>query len=109
IRDTLLLVSDGLDFRMGGPSVQMFRFKDDHAPIYDYAAFDPDAPGASRRSVYRFTVRSVPDPFMDCLDAADPNCLVPRRNATLTALQALSMLNNAFILRQSEQFARRVS
>ena len=53
-------------------------------------------------------VRSVPDPFMECLDAADPSQLVARRYSTLTALQALSMLNNPFVLKQCEHLAERV-
>ncbi len=45
---------------------------------------------------------------MDCLDAADPSLLTPRRNTTLTALQALATLNNPFMLRQAEHFAGRL-
>jgi hypothetical protein len=108
IRDALLRVSGNLNLQMGGPSVQMFHFKDDHSPVYDYSRYDIDHPQSRRRSVYRFIVRSVPDPLMDCLDAADPNLLVPKRNATLTALQALSMLNNSFVVRQAEHFASHV-
>jgi hypothetical protein len=108
IRDAVLQVTGKLDTRMGGPSDQLFFFKDDHSPIYDYERFDVDSPGAFRRSVYRFTVRSVPDPFMECLDCADPSLLTPRRNTTLTALQALSLLNNQFMVRQAEHFADRL-
>jgi mono/diheme cytochrome c family protein len=108
IRDAALAVSGKLDTTMGGPSLQQFFFKDDHSPIYDYERFDVDAPAANRRSVYRFIVRSVPDPFMECLDAADPSLLTPKRNATLTALQALSLLNNQFMVRQAEHFAQRL-
>ncbi len=109
IRDAALYVAGRLDLAMGGPSVQQFFFKDDHSPIYDYTRFDVDSPAGYRRSVYRFIVRSVPDPFMDCLDCADPSLLVPKRNTTLTALQALAMLNNRAIVRASEHFADRVS
>src|SRR6185295_2948806 len=104
-RDALLFLSGRLDLTMGGPSVQQFWFKDDHSPVYDYARFDVDSPSGCRRSVYRFIVRSVPDPFMECLDAADPSLLTPRRSVTLTALQALSTLNDAFVVRQCEHFA----
>jgi hypothetical protein len=76
--------------------------------VYDYERFDVDSPAGFRRSVYRFIVRSVPDPFMDCLDCADPSLLTPRRNTTLTALQALSLLNNRFMIRQAEHFAARL-
>jgi uncharacterized protein DUF1553 len=61
-----------------------------------------------RRSIYRHIVRSVTDPFLDCLDSADPSQLVARRNTTLTALQALATLNNPFVLRQCEHFAERL-
>jgi hypothetical protein len=107
-RDAILAVAGTLDRTTGGPSVRQFYFKDDHSPVYDYARFDPDAPGANRRSVYRFIVRSVPDPFMDSLDCPDASLLTPRRNATLTALQALSLLNNPFVLRRCEHLSARL-
>ncbi len=108
IRDAALFVAGKLDLTMGGPSVDHFFFKDDHSPVYDYTQFDVDSPASYRRSVYRFIVRSVPDPFMDCLDCADPSLLVPRRNTTLTALQALSMLNNRLMVKGAEHFSARI-
>ena len=107
-RDAVLAISGQLDLQMGGPSVQQFAFKDDHSPIYDYAKFDADTPGANRRGIYRFIVRSVPDPFMDALDCPEANTLTPVRNTTMTALQALATLNDAFVLRQCEHFAARL-
>lgn len=109
IRDSVLSAAGQLDLRMGGPSIQQFYFKDDHSPVYDYTGYEVNEPGARRRAVYRHIVRSVPDPFMDCLDAADPSLLTPRRNTTLTALQALATLNNPFVLRQAEHFAERLT
>ncbi|MBM3793195.1 MAG: DUF1553 domain-containing protein [Acidobacteria bacterium] len=108
VRDTVLQTAGKLDVTMGGPAVRMFFFKDDHSPVYDYARFDPSSPGANRRSIYRFTVRSVVDPFMDRLDCPDPSVLTPKRNTTLTAIQALALMNNPFIVRMSEAFAQRV-
>jgi hypothetical protein len=108
IRDAMLFVSGQLDLTMGGPSDRQFYFKDDHSPVYDYTRFDVDSKEGRRRSIYRHIVRSVTDPFMDCLDAADPSQLVARRNTTLTALQALATLNNPFVLKQCEHFAARL-
>ncbi len=108
VRDTVLYVSGDLDDRRGGPSDQQFFFKDDHSPVYDYDRFDVASPLSRRRSVYRFIVRSVPDPFMECLDAADPSLLTPKRNTTLTALQALALLNDKLIIHQAGRFAARV-
>jgi len=105
VRDSILSVAGKLDLTAGGPSVELFLFKDDHSPVYDYARFDPDAPGAYRRSIYRFLVRSVPDPLMERLDCPDPSVLTPKRSTTITAIQALAMLNNPFVLRMAEHFA----
>jgi hypothetical protein len=75
----------------------------------DYAGFDVDSAASCRRSVYRFIFRTLPDPFMDALDCADSSQLSATRNASVTSLQALAMLNNHFIVRQSEHFAERIS
>jgi Protein of unknown function (DUF1553)/Protein of unknown function (DUF1549)/Planctomycete cytochrome C/F5/8 type C domain len=109
IRDEVLAVSGKLDLTMGGPGFELFRFKDDHSPVYDHTAVDRiNDPANWRRTVYRFTVRSVPNPFLDCLDCADPNVNTPVRNTTLTALQALALLNDPFMLKQAECFAERL-
>ena len=108
-RDTVLSVSGKLDVTMGGPGFDLFRFKDDHSPVYDHTALEKLLdPATYRRTVYRFVVRSVPNPFLDCLDCADPNVNTPVRNTTLTALQALALLNDPFMVRQAECFAERL-
>jgi mono/diheme cytochrome c family protein len=109
LRDSVLAISGTLDPRMGGPGFEPFRFKDDHSPIYDHN--DPskvDNPSVRRRTIYRFAVRSVPHPFLECLDCADPNINTPVRGTTITALQALAMLNDLFVIRQAQYFARRL-
>ena len=109
VRDSVLAVSGRLNLKMGGPGFELFRFKDDHSPVYDHSALEKiHDPATYRRTVYRFTVRSVPNPFLDCLDCADPNINTPLRNTTLTALQALALLNDPFMVRQSEFFAERL-
>jgi hypothetical protein len=111
VRDAVLYVSGRLDLQMGGPSVKQFiESPGVHVtPTVDYAGFDVDAPAARRRSVYRFLFRTLPDPFMESLDCADANQLTPARNTSVTVLQALSMLNNRFIVRASEHFAERAA
>jgi hypothetical protein len=109
VRDAVLAVSGTLDSRMGGPGFELFQFKDDHSPTYDHAALDKiNDPRSWRRTIYRFTVRSVPNPFLDCLDAADPNTSTPVRNVTITALQALTLLNDPFMIEQANRLAARL-
>ncbi|MEP6662992.1 MAG: DUF1549 and DUF1553 domain-containing protein, partial [Verrucomicrobiota bacterium] len=112
LRDGILQITGKLDLAMGGPPVMQFAMNDyspDRTPILDYAKFDVDSPASFRRSIYRYLYRSLPDPFMDTLDCADASRLTPTRNVSMTALQALAMLNNHFILRQSEHLAERVA
>ncbi len=108
VHDTLLAVGGKLDLKMGGPADRQFWFKDDHSPVYDYARFDPDSPEGQRRAIYRFIVRSVPDPFMERLDCPDPSMLAPKRGTTITAIQALALLNNPFVIRMAEHLAERI-
>jgi len=108
VRDATLHISGKLDLTMGGPAAEQFWFKDDHSPVYDYTRFDVDNPAGRRRSVYRFIVRSVPDPFMDRLDCPDSSLITAKRNTTITAIQALALLNNPFMVRQAEHLAARV-
>jgi hypothetical protein len=107
VRDATLMASGKLDLTAGGPSVEQFFFKDDHSPIYDYTRFDIDSPGSRRRSVYRFLVRSAPDPLMERLDCPDPSTMTAKRNTTITAIQALALLNNPLLVKQAEYLAAR--
>lgn len=109
LRDAVLAISGKLDLTMGGPGVDWFVYKDDHSPGYFYDRFDVTNAAAFRRSIYRFVVRSVPDPFMTCLDSADPSQNVPVRNSTITALQALAVMNNPFMVQQAAYTAERIA
>ncbi|MGZ0169004.1 MAG: DUF1553 domain-containing protein [Planctomycetales bacterium] len=108
VRDSVLAVSGKLDRKMYGPGFQLFVLEHpQHSPHYEYHKHDPDDPASHRRSIYRFIGRSQPDPFMTTLDCADSSQSVPRRDETVTALQALSLLNNKFMLRMAEHFSTR--
>jgi hypothetical protein len=111
VHDAVLRVTGKLDAKMGGPSIKQFAQSPGihRTPKVDYQAFDVDSPGSYRRSVYRFLFRTLPDPFMDTLDCPDASQFTPVRSSSVTALQALAMLNDRFMVRQSEHFAARVS
>ncbi|MBW3600945.1 MAG: DUF1549 and DUF1553 domain-containing protein, partial [Planctomycetes bacterium] len=109
IRDAVLLAAGRLDLAMGGPSFMDFIIEHpEHSPHYQYHLYDPRDPATDRRAVYRFLVRSQPQPFMNTLDCADPSMSAPKRDETLTSLQALAMLNNRFMLAMAEEFAARL-
>ena len=106
VRDAMLAISGDLDRAMGGPSAKEFTSsKGIHVtPNADYAAFA--AP--TRRAVYRFHFRTLPDPFFDALDCPDASQFSPVRSASVTALQALALYNGPLAVRQSERLAARL-
>ncbi len=109
IRDSILHASGMLDLEMGGAGYFLFQLeKTEHSPHYEYHKFDHTDPKSYRRSIYRFIVRSQPDPFMTTLDCADSSQSTPARNETQTPLQSLTMLNSDFSLEMSKRFARRI-
>jgi hypothetical protein len=109
IRDSILAVSGRMSHRMNGPGYYLFALEQTaHSPHYEYHKFDPEEVASQRRSVYRFIVRSQPDPYMTTLDCADSSQSTPLRDETLTSLQALSLLNNRLSLSMSRHFARRL-
>jgi hypothetical protein len=109
VRDAVLAVAGRLSQVMYGPAFQDFVVEHpEHSPHYQYDLRRPDDPRTFRRAIYRFLVRSKPQPFMTVLDCADPSMQVDRRNETLSALQALALYNNGFMLTMSRNLAARV-
>jgi hypothetical protein len=108
VRDAVLLISGRLDPTMGGPSDQQFAMKPGKhvTPDIDYAKFDWDRPQGHRRSVYRLVFRTLPDPFVACLDGADASKSTPVRTTSVTAPQALALMNDEFILVHSQVLAK---
>ena len=110
VRDSVLAVAGKLNPQFGGPAFQDFIVeKPEHSPHYEYQLHDPEDERIHRRSIYRFLVRSQPQPFMTTLDCADPSMSVDKRNETVTALQALTMLNNRLMLTMEKYMAARVA
>lgn len=108
VRDAILSVAGVLDLKMGGPSFRDFTFKDDHTPKYWYHLHDPADPDTHRRTIYRLIARSQTQPFLTTLDCADPSQMVAKRDETTTALQALAMMNNPFVIEMSQNVSKRV-
>ncbi|MEZ5399812.1 MAG: PSD1 and planctomycete cytochrome C domain-containing protein [Bryobacteraceae bacterium] len=107
LRDSLLAVSGSLSTEAGGPSVWLHKSK--ASGSYLYLAADENDPSRWRRAVYRFTVRGGQRLFMDSFDCPDPAVATPARSVSNTPVQALTLLNNAFVLRQAELLAERAT
>jgi hypothetical protein len=85
IRDQALLAAGRLDPTIGGPSV------------------DPDQ--TSRRSLYTFWKRTMPDVRLDLFDMAKREVCSARRPLTHTPLQALTLLNESGFVARARELA----
>ncbi|QDS95321.1 Planctomycete cytochrome C [Roseimaritima multifibrata] len=106
IRDSILTITGKLNTERGGPGFEDFQYQDAYAPIYTYVTADTSP--LWKRSIYRFVVRTTPNPFLSTLDCPDPANLTPTRLTTTTPLQSLSLYNNDFVLRQATYLAKRI-
>jgi hypothetical protein len=108
LRDTILAVSGQLNPQRGGPGFEDVSIIPNNGTTY-YKANDRDDPDLHRRTIYRFTPRGGRTALLDTFDCPDPSAAAPTRNVTTTPLQALSLLNNAFVLRMADRMAARVT
>jgi len=101
------LRSAELDPRVGGPGFRDYTVtsKGDNET---YTVFDAIGPQFNRRSLYRTCLRAGTSPLLDTLDCPDPSVATPRRSVTTTPLQALTLLNDAFMEHYSARFAARL-
>lgn len=107
IRDAILTVSGKLDRKLGGPPFEDVRIVSNNGTTY-YFPLDEIKPEFLRRTIYRFNPRGGRSALLDTFDCPDPAATAPRRAVTTTPLQALSLLNNSFVLQMAEAFADRV-
>jgi hypothetical protein len=106
IRDSILEASGRLNLKMGGPGV--FPPLPPGVETRGGWKKDEDPSDAERRSVYVFVRRNTRYPMFEVFDMPDTHESCPRRNATVTAPQALELLNNGLVLEWSRSLAERV-
>ncbi|MCY4634335.1 MAG: PSD1 and planctomycete cytochrome C domain-containing protein [Acidobacteria bacterium] len=128
LRDAIMTVSGGIDLTVGGPAIfphipSDILFQSDGkgfwcgspppgrritAPSTGIWCEEPDRPEVWRRSVYVFRRRSLGFPFFDTFDLPDQNQTAAARNVSTVSTQALTLMNNPFVLNQAELFAQRL-
>ena len=106
MRDAMLAVSGKLNPQVGGPSFRPFTVTVFNSSFYTLT--DPPEPDYNRRTLYRINVNSAKSPLLEAFDCPDPSTKTPRRAVTTTPLQALTLMNNSFVLRQAQAFGERV-
>jgi hypothetical protein len=93
VRDALLAVSGRLNAQRGGPGFYE-RLPEGMPAEYPFFDWDPSLAGQrQRRSIYMFQRRNLVHPFMESFDVADASQSCERRQRSVTASQALTLIN----------------
>ena len=107
VRDSLLAISGRLNPKMGGrgvfPPVPIEATKGT-----GYVA-SPDPADHRRRSVYIFARRNLRFPFLESFDLPDSNQSCPKRDRSVTAPQALALLNATDVVAAAKATADRLA
>jgi hypothetical protein len=104
IRDSLLFVSGRLDARRFGPSVQPFRDKD----YADRRLFAGPLDGQGRRSLYIKNNLMERPKFLEVFNFPGGKVPQGRRDRTNVPAQALTLLNDPFVLQQADVWGTRL-
>jgi hypothetical protein len=113
IRDSMLMVSGMLNPKMGGPGVFPPVPEGVLSELSATAAaggwgVEKDATQNNRRSVYIFVRRNLRYPMLQEFDSPNTFEVAHTRKNTVTAPQALDILNNNLILEWASGFAGRI-
>jgi mono/diheme cytochrome c family protein len=110
VRDNMLAVGGNINLEVGGEPIFPYVPKEILTSQYRGKWINtPDGPAAWRRGVYVYQRRSLPYPMFDTFDHPDMNVTAGARHVSTVPTQALTLLNNPFVLSEASLFASRVS
>ena len=106
LHDCMLAASGRLNLTPGGPGYSPFEPNANYVRVYTpktkFSAVD------FRRMIYMTKVRMHVDPTFGAFDCPDGGQVAPKRSRSTTPLQALNLLNSAFVLDQAKALAQRL-
>jgi len=109
LRDSILAVSGRLNPEAGGPPV-LFHVPPDVAQGFEFFKWFPSAEDQQRRrSIYLIQRRSVLLPMAETFDAPNLSTSCARRQSTIVAPQALTLLNGDLTRTEARHLAARVA
>jgi hypothetical protein len=105
IRDSLLAISGRLDKKLHGPSILPYLtpFMTGRGRPAQSGPLDGDG----RRTIYLSVRRNFLSPMLLSFDYPIPATTIGRRSVSNVPAQALTMLNNPFVLQQAQLWAKR--
>lgn len=104
IRDAMLAASGRLDNALFGPPVNPFRMAEDKAKRLYSGPLDGDG----RRSIYQKMTLMEPPKFLATFNQPIPKVTVGRRDSTNVPNQALTLLNDPFVVAMAEHWSQAV-
>jgi hypothetical protein len=106
IRDAMLMASGQLDLDRpeGSPAMELSNLG---VGVGGKGMQEVRKP-SNVRSVYLPILRGLVPAMLGAFDVADPDLIVGKRDVTTVPTQALFLMNNPFVLKQSEELAKRV-
>ena len=109
VRDSILAASGGLNLQMGGaPVFPVIPAEVVKSMFYGTWNQKDDGPAVWRRSIYIYRNRGLPFPMLDAFDQPNANIACGARNVTTVPTQALTLMNDEFVLKQAQLFANRL-
>ena len=104
IRDGILIASGKLNREMGGRSYRIHNVKKTYAQWKVVNNFGPET---WRRMIYQERMRRVDDQIFTAFDFPDCGQVRAKRPVSTTPLQALNLMNSAFVVDQAKHLADR--
>ena len=105
IRDSVLMASGNLNRQMFGKGFDFFDRRGGLSDYHDKETFDENG---WRRMVYAHKIRMQSVDVFGAFDCPDAGQMTPKRNRSVTPLQALGLFNSPFANRQAGFFADRL-
>lgn len=106
IRDAVLRASGKLDLTVGGIGYRIHNVKKTYS---QWKVVDNHGPTTWRRMLYQERMRRVDDQMFSAFDFPDCGQLRGKRPVSTTPLQALNLLNSAFVVEQAQMIADRAA
>jgi hypothetical protein len=109
IRDVILSASGQINLQAGGePFFPAIPKSVRESYLQGKWVMTTEEPSTWRRGIYAYWKRGLKYPMFEVHDQPDPNVTCEMRNTTTVPTQALTLLNNEFVLIQAHHFAERV-
>jgi hypothetical protein len=109
VRDNIMSVAGTIDLTMGGPAIFPHVEEESLKALFRGIWHNhDDGPEVWRRSIYIYQKRALVFPMLQAFDMPDQSQSFGARYTSTVPTQALTLLNDDFVIRQAQLFADRL-